>query len=127
MYRSVSAIAGLCLQLSAAVAAAQTPASEPTNGATLFRQRCGACHQVATPRNGVGPHLQGVVGRAAGSVEGYNYSPAIKGSGIVWGADNLDGFLTNPGAMVRGTRMTQRFANAAERQAIIEFLQQKQD
>ncbi len=99
----------------------------PTNGETLFRQRCGACHQVATPRNGVGPHLQGVVGRAAGSVEGYNYSPAIKGSGIVWSADNLDGFLTNPGAMVRGTRMTQRFANAAERQAIIEFLQQKQD
>ena len=127
MHRSVSAIAGLCLLLSVAVAAAQTPASEPTNGETLFRQRCGACHQVATPRNGVGPHLQGVVGRAAGSVEGYNYSPAIKGSGIVWSTDNLDGFLTNPGAMVRGTRMTQRFANAAERQAIIEFLQQKQD
>ncbi len=127
MYRSVSAIAGLCLLLSAAVAAAQAPASEPTKGETLFRQRCGACHQVATLRNGVGPHLQGVVGRAAGSVEGYNYSPAIKGSGIVWSADNLDNFLTNPGAMVRGTRMTQRFANAAERQAIIEFLQQKQD
>lgn len=127
MYRSASVIAGVCFLLSNSLAVAQTPATDPTNGETLFRQRCGACHQVATPRNGVGPHLQGVVGRAAGSVEGYNYSPAIKGSGIVWSADNLDGFLTNPGAMVRGTRMTQRFANAAERQAIIEFLQQKQD
>lgn len=44
--------------------------ADAASGERLFRQRCGACHQIATTRNGAGPHLQGVVGRAAGSVEG---------------------------------------------------------
>ncbi|WP_049730998.1 c-type cytochrome [Rhizobium ecuadorense] len=91
-------------------------------GQKLFQQRCGACHQIATPRNGVGPNLQGVVGRAAGSVEGFNYSPSLRNSGITWSPETLDAFLTNPGAMVPGTRMTQRFNKADERGAIIEFL-----
>lgn len=127
MYRSASVIAVVCILSSNSLAVAQTPATDPANGETLFRQRCGACHQVATPRNGIGPHLQGIVGRMAGSVDGYNYSSAMKASGVVWSAENLDSFLTNPGAAIRGTRMTQRFANAAERQTIIEFLQQTPD
>lgn len=88
----------------------------------LFRQRCGACHQIETTRNGVGPHLQGVAGRAAGSVEGFNYSPALRDSGITWTADTLETYLANPTSMVRGTRMVQRFNNADERRTIIEFL-----
>jgi len=91
-------------------------------GERLFRQRCGACHQIETTRNGVGPHLQGVVGRAAGRVEGFNYSPALRGSGITWTAETLETYLTNPTAMVQGTRMVQRFNNADERRTIIEFL-----
>ncbi|MDX3926039.1 MAG: cytochrome c family protein [Shinella sp.] len=91
-------------------------------GQRLFQQRCGACHQIATPRNGVGPNLQGVVGRTAGTAEGFRYSPALRDSGITWSAETLDTFLTNPTAMVRGTRMAQRFSNADERRAIIEFL-----
>ena len=91
-------------------------------GQRLFQQRCGACHQITTSRNGVGPNLQGVIGREAGSVEGFNYSPALKDSGITWNADTLETWLSNPTAMVRGTRMTQRFSNADERHAIIEFL-----
>lgn len=88
----------------------------------LFRQRCGSCHQIATTRNGAGPHLQGVVGRTAGSVEGFNYSPALRDSGITWTPETLETYLTNPTAMVRGTRMVQRFNNADERRAIIAFL-----
>lgn len=91
-------------------------------GQKLFQQRCGACHQIDTPRNGVGPNLQGVVNRAAGSVEGFNYSPALRNSGITWSPETLETFLTNPGAMVRGTRMTQRFNKAEDRRAIVEFL-----
>lgn len=91
-------------------------------GERLFRQRCGACHQIETTRNGAGPHLQGVVGRAAGSVEGFNYSPALRDSGITWTPETLETYLANPTAMVRGTRMVQRFDNAEERRAIIEFL-----
>jgi cytochrome c len=88
----------------------------------LFRQRCGSCHQIATTRNGAGPHLQGVIGRAAGSVEGFNYSPALRDSGITWTPETLETYLANPTAMVRGTRMVQRFNNADERRAIIAFL-----
>nr|WP_305123297.1 c-type cytochrome [Roseomonas sp. GC11] len=91
-------------------------------GQRLFQQRCGACHQVATTRNGVGPHLQGVMGRAAGSVPGFSASPALRNSGITWSAETMDGFLANPTATVPGTRMAQRFANAEERRAIIAFL-----
>jgi cytochrome c len=96
--------------------------ADPAAGKHLFRQRCGACHQIATTRNGVGPHLQGVFGRPAGSVEGFNYSPTLRDSGITWTADTLETYLTNPTAMVRGTRMVQRFNNADKRTAIIQFL-----
>ena len=99
--------------------------SDAASGERLFRQRCGACHQIATTRNGAGPHLQGVVGRAAGRVEGFNYSPALRDSGVTWTADTLESYLTNPTAMVRGTRMVQRFNNADERRVIIEFLGSK--
>ncbi|GLS39964.1 hypothetical protein GCM10010869_55610 [Mesorhizobium tianshanense] len=63
------------------------------SGERLFRQRCGACHQIATTRNGVGPHLQAVIGRAAGSVEGFNYSPALNASAITWTPETLETYL----------------------------------
>jgi cytochrome c len=88
----------------------------------LFQQRCGACHQIVTDRNGTGPHLQGVIGRAAGKVEGFNYSPSLRNSGLTWSAEALETFLANPTAMERGTHMTQRVKNADERRSIIEFL-----
>jgi len=118
----------LSLALLGAFAAAGnfTPAhaqdTDSAAGQKLFQQRCGACHQITSTRNGVGPHLQHVIGRAAGSIEGFRYSPALQQAGITWSVETLDAFLTNPGAMVRGTRMTQRFNNAADRKEIIEFL-----
>nr|WP_299496378.1 cytochrome c family protein [uncultured Rhizobium sp.] len=102
--------------------ALQVHAQDAADGQRLFQQRCGACHQIDSTRNGVGPHLQGVIGRAAGSVEAFRYSPAMQGIGITWDAAQLDTFLTNPGGLVKGTRMTQRFAKADERKAIIDFL-----
>lgn len=104
------------------VLALQAHAQDAADGPRLFQQRCGACHQVDSTRNGVGPHLQGVIGRTAGVVEGFRYSPAMQGSSITWDAAQLDTFLTNPAGLVRGTRMTQRFAKADERKAIIDFL-----
>lgn len=91
--------------VSLAVSGHATPAlsQEAAPGQKLFQQRCGACHQLETPRNGVGPHLLGVVGRTAGSVDGFRYSAALKGSGIAWTAETLETFLSNPAAMVRGT------------------------
>ncbi|WP_274858121.1 c-type cytochrome [Sinorhizobium meliloti] len=84
--------------VSLAVSGHATPAlsQEAAPGQKLFQQRCGACHQLETPRNGVGPHLLGVVGRTAGSVDGFRYSAALKGSGIAWTAETLETFLSNP-------------------------------
>ncbi|BBE32558.1 hypothetical protein SmB9_02160 [Sphingosinicella microcystinivorans] len=52
----------------------------------------------------MGPNLSGVVGRKAGTGE-FNYSPAMKDSGIVWTSEKLDAFLLKPAATVKGTRM----------------------
>ena len=61
---------------------------------------CKACHNFQ--KNGVGPDLKGVVGRKAGTYEGYNYSAALKNSGITWDEANLHEWLKNPKAKVPG-------------------------
>lgn len=119
MRRAVPGLFGTALLCWTPPALAQDGAAA---GQTPFRQRCGACHQIETARNGVGPHLQRLVGRSAGSVAGVNFSPALKASGIAWTPETLDVYLANPTSLVRGTRMTQRFGNADERRAIIEFV-----
>jgi cytochrome c len=67
---------------------------------------CKACHQIGpNAKNGVGPELNGVVGRKAGSVAGYNYSTANKNSGLTWDEATLDKYLANPQEVVKGTKM----------------------
>lgn len=66
--------------------------------------RCAACHAMTYDR--VGPRHCGLVGRRAGSIEGFEYSPAMKKSGIVWNAKTLDRFLADPMKTVPGTTMT---------------------
>jgi cytochrome c len=67
---------------------------------------CRACHQIGpTAKIAVGPVLNGVIGRKAGTYPGYNYSPANKDSGIVWTPEELDKYLTNPQAVVPHTKM----------------------
>ena len=87
-------------------------------------KKCVACHTIDKGgRNGVGPNMHGVVGRAVASVEGYNYSAAMKAKGGVWDEAALDAYLENPRKAVVGTKMS--FAglnNADERKALIEYL-----
>lgn len=67
---------------------------------------CRACHQVGpTAKNAVGPVLNGVVGRKAGTFPGYNYSAANKNSGLTWDEATLQKYLANPQAVVKGTKM----------------------
>ena len=74
-------------------------------GKAVFNQ-CKACHQVGPEaKNGVGPILNGIVGRKAGEVAGYNYSDANKGSGLTWDEATLRAYLTDPKAKVPGTKM----------------------
>ena len=65
---------------------------------------CKVCH--AVDKNMIGPHLKGVVGRAAGSVADYTYSAANKGSGITWTPEKLFQYLEKPQRVVPGTKMT---------------------
>lgn len=97
--------------------------AQQADGERLFRQRCGTCHSLEPGQNRVGPHLSGVIGRMAGSVEGVRYSAALRESGIVWEGGTLDTFLSAPRQMVPGTSMTVGVPNAAQRAAIIVYLE----
>ena len=91
-------------------------------------QQCAVCHRVGPgAKNAIGPVLDGVVGRKAGTYEGYSYSPAMKKKGeegFTWTPDKLDAFLTNPMKDVPGTKMG--FAGLhsdKDRQNVIAYLE----
>lgn len=114
------AAAAACL-LSVSAASAQVEA-----GAKAFA-KCGACHAVGEgAANKVGPQLNDLIGRVAGTVEGYKYSPAMIAAGeggLTWDHDSLAGFLADPRGFLKGTRMA--FAGMkkeAELEAIIAYL-----
>jgi cytochrome c len=70
--------------------------------------KCRACHDIETEKNKVGPSLHGLIGRTAGTLEGYKYSPAmIKAGeeGLVWDEAHLKDYLVDPKAKVKGTKM----------------------
>jgi cytochrome c len=120
--------AGLAAVLAAGPALAQfelPPASKP-DPAALFRSQCGTCHSLNPadpPRQG--PSLAGLIGRHAGSVAGFHYSPGLAKADFDWDAAHLDAYLTNPQSVVPGAVMPYRQANAATRQSIIGYLQEQ--
>lgn len=68
--------------------------------------KCKACHQIGeNARNGVGPNLNGLIGRHSGSVEGYSYSDANKNSGLTWDEATFRDYIKNPRAKIPGTKM----------------------
>ena len=78
---------------------------DPVKGEQTFKV-CKACHHIGEgAKNFVGPELNGVVGRKAGTVEGYNYSDANKNSGLTWDEATLTKYLKNPREVVPGTKM----------------------
>jgi cytochrome c len=80
-------------------------AGDAAAGEKVFA-KCKACHQVgAGAKNAVAPELNGLAGRKAGSVEGYNYSEPMKASGITWDEASFKEFIKNPKAKVPGTKM----------------------
>ncbi len=80
-------------------------AGDPKAGAQVFK-KCMACHAVGEgAKNKVGPELNGLFGRPAGSVPDYNYSDANKNSGIVWTEPVFAEYIKNPRAYIPGTAM----------------------
>ena len=94
-------VAGAALLASMGAAAAQDAAA----GEKVFA-KCKICHQIGEgAKNMVGPVLNGVVGRQAGTYPGYHYSEANKKSGITWDEATLKEYLKDPKAKVPGTKM----------------------
>jgi len=81
-------------------------AGDAEAGGKLFKRVCGGCHQVGEgARAFFGPQLNNVIGRVAGSTTDYQYSDAMKSSGIVWTREKLAAYIEDPKAVVSGTRM----------------------
>ncbi len=98
---------------------------DSAKGEKIFK-KCAACHSIEAGKNKVGPSLHGVVGRPAGSVEGFKYSDAMKESGIVWDEATLDSFLTKPKDVVPKTRMAfPGLKDEQDRQDVIAYLKQE--
>lgn len=93
----------LAAALVLAAGAAAGADADPARGEQLYA-RCAACHALAYDR--VGPRHCGLLGRRAGSVPGFDYSTAMKNSGIVWTTRTLERFLAAPLKVVPGTTMT---------------------
>ena len=97
-------------------------------GEAVFVKECAKCHQVGeNARNRVGPVLNGILGRQAGTVPGFkNYSDALRQSGIVWTAENLRVFIQDPKGMVIGTTQVYKGLKSDESVTLlIEFLKTK--
>jgi len=93
-------------------------------GKQVFAQ-CAGCHSLEAGKNGVGPSLHGLMGRKAGTVAGFNYSPAMKKANVTWDEDSLGKFLSNPQKFVPGNRMMiPGVSNQAQRDNLIAYLQQ---
>jgi cytochrome c len=97
-------------------------AADAAHGKVLF-QKCAECHSGAATGDNVGPSLKGVFGRKAGALEDFRYSHAMRRSGIVWDAQNLKEYISNPQGKVRGNRMPfQGFAKPSDVDDIVAFL-----
>ena len=90
---------------SAASSQADAVTGDATAGATVFKQ-CAACHAVGPgAKNRVGPELNGLIGRPASTAPGYNYSPAMKNSGLTWDVATFEKYINDPKGVVPGNKM----------------------
>lgn len=104
-------------------ACAGTAEAQDGSGATMFKQRCAACHVTeAAKRSTIGPNLAGVFNRKSGSRADFAYSPPMKKAQITWSKKNLDTFLAGPAKMVPGTRMPIAVPSPQDRAAIVAYL-----
>ena len=98
------------------------PGQSTGSGKETFEKRCGGCH--ALERDKEGPRLGGVYGRAAGTIDSFQYSEALKKSKITWTDETLEQWLTDTEKLVPGNDMTFHVEKAAERAEIIAYLRE---
>jgi cytochrome c len=111
-----TAIIAGALALASSAALAQGDAAQ---GEKVFN-KCKACHAVEEAKNKVGPHLVGIFGRPAGSIEDFKYSDAMKESGITWNEETIAAYLADPRGYIKGNRMA--FAGLKKEEDITDLI-----
>ena len=125
----MKAIMLVCVVSAVGVLTAPQPsqAGDAQRGEVLYGARCAVCHSAEPGQHKNGPSLAGVVGRPAGSAEGYKrYSRAIRAhgeAGVVWTPEDLQAFLADPRGTVPGTGMAIQLKDETERADVIAYLQ----
>ncbi|SFD05402.1 cytochrome c [Cupriavidus sp. OV038] len=91
-----------CLVMQASAHAA----GDIETGRAVFDRKCASCHKIGPAARGTfGPHLNGIVGRPAGTTSDYRYSDAMKTSKVVWTSETLRAFIHAPNKVVPGNKM----------------------
>ncbi len=110
----------MAVGMASSAGAALAQPGDAAKGSSIYDDRCSGCHVIGGV--GEGPSLTGVVGRKAGAAAGFEYTAALKGSGLTWTPANLDRWLAGPPKLVPGTAMTSVVPDAAERRDLIAYL-----
>jgi cytochrome c len=121
LLKSLTAVAiGLPALLAALPAGA---AGDPQAGESVFKKTCAICHTTEEGKNKIGPSLHAVVGRHSASIDGFQYSEAMKKADKTWDASTLDEYLANPRGLVPGTKMIYAgLKSDQDRQNLIAYL-----
>ncbi|MCC5884284.1 MAG: c-type cytochrome [Halomonas sp.] len=120
--RARSSLLGLALA-TLLLAPLTANAAEHAEGERLFRAQCVGCHSIEPGRHLAGPSLHDLIGRPAGSIEEFDYSPALEQAELVWDRDTLDAFLAGPERFLPGNRMVLWELDPRTRQRIIDYLE----
>lgn len=112
--------------MAALLATAANAAGDPQKGQQVFKQ-CALCHTNEAGKNKIGPSLFGVIGRKAGTLQGYSYSSSMKEfgeGGHTWTPEQLDTYLVDPRKLVTGTKMIfPGLKKEDDRQNVIAYLE----
>ena len=119
------AFCAAALAVDRAAAQLTPPAAKPADGAMLFKQQCATCHTTNIsdpPRQG--PTLFNIVGRDAGTADGFRYSAGFANAKFKWDEFKLDAWLADPQAMIPGAIMPYKQAKPELRVAIVNYLKE---
>lgn len=115
-HRVMAASVACMLWLAGAGASAQSV----ERGRAVYQEHCASCHSVDAHREG--PAHRGVVGRRAGALKDYGYSPALRDSKLLWTRATLRAWLTDPEALIPGQAMDYHLDDAQEREDVVAYL-----
>ena len=123
MFKKAVGAFGFAAVLTMGMSVAQAE-GDAAAGEKVFK-KCKACHVVDSEKNRLGPHLIGLFGRAAGSVDGFKYSKAMTESGITWDETTLDAYLADPKGYIPKNKMAfPGLKKEADRVNVIAYLKE---